>query len=294
MDEMDLFRDFNRGAAAPSGDARRRAFAIVMGAIEGELTQGDGRLAPVRSRRGGIALAFAALAGVAVAALFVSAPWQDSPGFLERAQAAFTGMKPSILHMKFATNIPDDCGHPTEFWQDQASPHRYRVLSYVPSPLDIPPVQPKPVCRRQPLTEFGGRRNPASTTLEFQPPNRLVASGLKATFPLDPVADLREAIGAGRAHDEGTTELNGRTVRRIRFDPPASCPDIWPDCGRLPTYFYVDTETFYPVAIEGPVFFNSRVLQVKTRFLKFEYLPRTAENFALTDIRAQHPNAIRP
>ena len=35
-------------------------------------------------------------------------------------------------------------------------------------------------------------------------------------------------------------------------------------------------------------------LHVVVRFLAYEYLPRTAENLALTDIRAQHPNATGP
>ena len=35
-------------------------------------------------------------------------------------------------------------------------------------------------------------------------------------------------------------------------------------------------------------------LQMRTRYLTFEYLPRTAVNLALTDIRAQHPDAIGP
>ena len=35
-------------------------------------------------------------------------------------------------------------------------------------------------------------------------------------------------------------------------------------------------------------------LHVVTRYLTFEYLPRTAANLALTDIEAQHPNATGP
>ena len=35
-------------------------------------------------------------------------------------------------------------------------------------------------------------------------------------------------------------------------------------------------------------------LRVVGRFLAYEYLPRTAENLALADIRAQHPNATTP
>jgi len=35
-------------------------------------------------------------------------------------------------------------------------------------------------------------------------------------------------------------------------------------------------------------------LHVVVRFLAYEYLPRTPANLALTDIRAQHPNANGP
>jgi hypothetical protein len=31
-----------------------------------------------------------------------------------------------------------------------------------------------------------------------------------------------------------------------------------------------------------------------TRYLAFEYLPRTAANLALTNVHAQHPNATGP
>jgi hypothetical protein len=32
----------------------------------------------------------------------------------------------------------------------------------------------------------------------------------------------------------------------------------------------------------------------RDRYLAYEYLPRTDDNLALTDIRAQHPDAIGP
>jgi hypothetical protein len=100
------------------------------------------------------------------------------------------------------------------------------------------------------------------------------------------VQGLRDAIDHGLAHDEGTTQLRGRTVERIRFDPPPDCDAdqvCWPS-----TYLYVDPETFYPVEIHNPGF---RGVSWVTRFLTFEYLPRTTANLALTDLRAQHPDA---
>ena len=71
---------------------------------------------------------------VAAAALFVSAPWKTSPGFLERVQAAVTPPPGSILHMKWElTSTSSDLActvthGPNEIWIDQTPPHRYRVL----------------------------------------------------------------------------------------------------------------------------------------------------------------------
>jgi hypothetical protein len=47
-------------------------------------------------------------------------------------------------------------------------------------------------------------------------------------------------------------------------------------------YAYVDPKTYYPVEIRSGNI---------TRFSTYEYLPRTAANLALTNIRAQHPHA---
>jgi hypothetical protein len=54
---------------------------------------------------------------------------------------------------------------------------------------------------------------------------------------------------------------------------------------------YVDPETFYPVEIRGPAGLGKPVW-LASRYLTFEYLPRTAANLALTDIEAQHPEAL--
>jgi len=276
MDEFDLFRDFNRSVAGPSGDTRRRASASLIGAIEG----GRGPVTRVlhrRRRRGVIALAFAGLTVVAVAALFVDAPWKNSPGFLERAQAALTPPTASILHYQWATKIPDDSGcalGPEEIWIDQTPTHAYRLLSTN--------------CVGQ-RVEVAGELD-TTEILMFVPPNTLSVPDLMFDAPPDPVAALRAAIREGRAHDEGTTQLGGRTVERIRLDCGLPC------AGR-PGYFYVDPETFFPVQQVIPGGFTSETGQrfdVVERYQTYEYLPRTAANLALTDIRAQHPNATGP
>jgi hypothetical protein len=247
-------------------------------------------------------LAGASLSLAAAAALLVTAPWNDSPGLLEKAQAALTPPAGTILHQKWeltSTSTDPACTverGPSEIWIDRTPPYRYRVLlnDLPPDPADADPRAL--ACASGTPSELGGEFD-TGQTLRFVPPNTLSANPLRFVFPLDPVTDLRHAISAGRAHDEGKTQLEGRTVERIRIDPPSDCPD--PSCPREPLYWYVDPGTFYPVETEGPgaIAPPGRPvvrLHVVMRYLTFEYLPRTAANLALTDIRAQHPNATGP
>jgi HYR domain len=262
----------------------------------------------------------ATVAVTAVAALFVSSPWKTSPGFLERVQAAVTPAPGSILHVKWertATSSDLACTvtyGPNEIWIDQTPPNRFRVLL---NEVNFGAANLRAlVCSRGTVAELGGTLDPARTrrpspslepgrtrrpTLRFVPPNTLSSSyaNWPFNFPVDPVQDLRTGITSGRAHDEGTVQLDGRTVRRIRFDPPSDCPGS--SCPRKPTYAYVDPETFYPVQIEcedcGGIALPGRPVMrfhIVTRYLTYEpNLLRTAANLALTDIRAQHPGATR-
>jgi len=235
------------------------------------------------------------LAGAAAAALFVSAPWKDSPGFLERAQAALAPPEEgSVLHYRYEeTQISKDFGctvttGPNEIWIDQTPPHRYRALVSGPPPGDDD--SRTLACRDRPTFEIGGALDTQETPLMIVP---------HLQFSPDPVAKLREAIRIGSAHDEGKTELDGRTVERIRIDRPPDCPD---PCELQPSYAYVDPETFSFVQEEWPVGLtlvpgpgrSDLRFDVVVRYLTFEYLPRTAVNLAFTDIRAQHPGATGP
>jgi hypothetical protein len=294
MDKLDLFREFRHGVAAPSEDARQRASALLASAIEGPHRRGTAVLRPFRQRRGRTVLALAALAGATAGALFVSTPWKSSPGFLERARAALTPPAGTVLHQKWewTTSTTDpSCrvtNGPNETWIDQTPPHRYRGLM----------IWSRDPCASGTPSEGGGTLDTREALL-FVPPDTLKSTGLGYFGPPDPVAALRQAISNGRAHDEGTTELDGRTVRRIRVDAPPDCPIA--GCEADPEYHYVDPETFYPVQVESPhgyaipspggplVRFHSVL-----RWLTYEYLPGTPANRALADIRAQHPNATGP
>ena len=173
MAELDRFQDFRSGVAAPSEAARRRAAARLQGAIEGKHRHGVGAMLLVRRRPGRTVLGLAALATAVGTALFVSTPWKNSPGFLERAQAALTAPAGTILYMRWEsgpyssdpactiTRVPDPElpevlpppgaleGHPTrkrigptyfwiargphEAWIDQTPPHRFRMIKAWPN-----------------------------------------------------------------------------------------------------------------------------------------------------------------
>jgi hypothetical protein len=254
-----------------------------------------------RLARHRLLLALATLSVAAAAALLVTTPWSSSPGFLEQAQAALTPPAGTILHQKWeltSTSTDPACTvthGPNEIWIDQTPPHRYRVLLNMPDPADADPRAL--ACASGTPLELGGTFD-TGETLRFVPPNTLTVNPLQVVFPLDSARELREAISEGRAHDEGETQLDGRTVKRIRIDATPGC--AVPDCSREPSYAYVDPDTFAPVQVETPhggiippggPFVRLRVVM---RTLTFEYLPRTPANLALTDIRAQHPNATGP
>jgi hypothetical protein len=324
MDDLDLLREHLPETPDPSDNAKRRASARLAQAIADETRRPTARddnqtlatrlLRLIRSRPRPIALACATVVAAAAAALFVSAPWKNPPGFLERAEAALS--QAGILHMKMQTTSTWTRASCTvtysqaEVWIDETPPNTYRVLLN-----DLPPEAVKADPRTR--TCFSGRASELGGTydslgaLRFIPPNKLTRTeftssyAIQLRFPLNPAADLREAIRAGRAHDEGKTELDGRTVERIRIDP--LCPPRFTDC-QLPRdlYIYVDPETFHPVQFVGTTsqgeiaggskhssYSHVRVRDA-TRYLTFEYLPRTAANLALANIRAQHPNATGP
>lgn len=138
-------------------------------------------------------------------------------------------------------------------------------------------------------------------TLTFLPPSTLLKAHLNVALGpslpgphdqtiedgTDPVSVLRAAIAEGRAQEAGPTHLDGRKVLRIKFQLPnalhADAPSADAPKIHVEAYADVEPETFHPVEIVfGPWTY---------RFSTYEYLPATRVNLALTNVRAQHPDA---
>ena len=238
-----------------------------------------GRVVAVR-----LVLVAATVAVAAAVALFITAPWSSSPSFLAQAEAALTQPKGMILHEKWVeTSGACTVTSTTEVWLDSKLVGGQRYRAFLPGPLFRDPrLHPASWwCSRERMWEIGGTVD--GYVIRFVPPNRLVNTYLGGAPPdlalmgegRDPVAALRLAIRTGKARDEGRTKRDGRTVEYIRVR------------GGDAYDYYVDPDTFYPVEIDLPGY-------AEIRYLAYEYLPRTAANLALTDIRAQHPHATGP
>jgi hypothetical protein len=302
MDELDLFRGFRSGVSEPSPEAQRQALARLTLVIKPHQRTRIPVLDLLRDRPRRVALGAAVLVGAVAVALFVTAPWSRTPGFLERAQAALVPPTGSILHFSWVdrTSVPGfgcTSSMKVELWIDGRPPNRYRALVTVPKVRPTMDVRAYVCPRTSEQLELGSQVEATQRGLLFVAPNTLVRTNSAVLpVPADPVADLRLAIRDGRAHDEGRTKLEGRTVERIRIDPEPYCPRIM-RCRKHPSYAYVDPETFTPVREEipgtvggGPLKHGIPVDIVRS-YRAFEYLARNPADLALTSIRAQHPHA---
>jgi hypothetical protein len=111
-------------------------------------------------------LTSATLAIATAAALLVIAAWNDSPGFLARAEAALRPPAGTVLHQKWevtATSKDPTCTvtrGPSESWIDQTPPHRYRVLLATLPPSDAT----NPIRARSPARSGRPTRSAALST----------------------------------------------------------------------------------------------------------------------------------
>jgi hypothetical protein len=233
-------------------------------------------------RRKRLLLAAATLVAAAAASLLVTAPWNSSPSFVERAEAALRPPAGTILHQKWVvttTSVAYGCTvrhRPNESWLDQTPPHRYRLVLNAPPPPGTSRFAL--ACGDPKGPELGGLLD-SHTALEFVAPNRLALRSAQVGPLIDPVAELRRRLAAGTAHDVGRTTWQGRTVERIRLDPDPRCGSK--GCLSEQFYWYVDPKTLQPVGMMGSSGISEPGrrflrLRVVAHFLAYEYLPRTA------------------
>jgi len=253
-------------------------------------------------RQWGLALVAAAIAAAGLA-LGVTAPWQSGPSVLEQAAAAISAPGPGqILEERIViqshVRVPGPRIFHVGVWLDGAPPHRYRAT------LD------RPLLDSLGRAEYGGMLGRPGGFSYSATDKALDPQGLAALrqADLDPAAFIRDAITSGRAKVEGTSTLHGRRVRQILLTSESSAG--------LARYL-VDAKTYRPVRVSliaGPldayrvgfpfldVTFAGGISQMQfgpttgpyalvCDFVEYRYLPRTASNRKLADIRAMHPHA---
>jgi hypothetical protein len=326
-DELDLFRDFRGGVATAEEDARRHARERLVH----ELERPPAPVARRSRYAALAVLAVAGVAATALflGAPWSSSPTflERAEAALTPRPQTILHMKWVVTSSVSDPACAITRG-PNEMWIDQEPPYQYRAILDDPPPAgaDFRSL----ACMSGTRREVGGTVDPTCSpteqvncttqdTLEFELPDTLSVSPLQFVLPPDPVTMLREAIRAGKAHHVGKTQLNGRTVERIDLDPLplGGFDDVMASVCAFPScafgHVYVDPETFHPIEMHqapllvapppeddvglvpsvvtgSPVWYDARI-DVIDRYLTFEYLPRTEANLALTDIRAQHPDA---
>lgn len=277
MDELDLFRSFRAAAAPPSTGAAAAARAAVASALEREAARAGRRTLP---RRPLVLTLSAALAVALAVVLALVAPWSGGPSIVDRAAAAIVQGSDTVLHQRVemtSTNLATGAAlgrHTLELWLDGAAPHRYRAF-----------FQPPFTSR---TLEVGGSAASLHAAVYRPATNTFDTHSLQLRITgVNALDVIRQALASGDAVPQGTTQLDGRRVLRILVH--GSGPK------RTDEVYYVDPQTYDPVEIDGQGFLvdGAKRYHVSTveRFLTFEFLPRTAANLRLTDIRAMHPTA---
>lgn len=242
-----------------------------------------GAARPVR-RRPTWLLRLGAVAAVVVAvlAIVLAAPWNrgSQAAVLEKIRSALTPRPGWILHERDVTRqIEAANGRPvaivSESWTRYAPPYTFREVVRRPGSA---PVEEGGALRSGQAFVF----DPATKTLYRD--NALIRG--VARVQRDQAAELRRAIAAGKAAVAGRITIDGRTLLRIVPTTPQRY-GFWVD--------YVDGTTFRPVRFELsglPVRGKDGIPHPSTSVTTvtaYDYLPPTAHNLRLADIRARHP-----
>jgi hypothetical protein len=225
----------------PIGDLKRELLAAAV-RQHGSARTATGSWGRMRAPRR-VLLVGASVSIVAALALALGALWSDSPGLLEKAQAALTAPPETIQYARWeviSTSTEAGCTvtrGPSEGWTDTVPPYRWRVLLRdLPLTVeDAPPDISKPDCWKGVTSELGGTGSPVCTAtgcepmLHFVAPNSLRVAPIWIGLPHDPVQSLRDAIDHGLAHDEAPRadgrKYSPRPTARLRRRARLSRPD---------------------------------------------------------------------
>jgi hypothetical protein len=239
------------------------------------------------------ALLVAAVGVSAAIALTVTAPWRGAPTILERAGAAIRSPSAAeVLYMRFEDKRSGCCrvlsAGEVRLWVEGSAPRHFRAV--------FPGFS-----AGSPLAEGGGTLDPPSAPALFRyDPQANVLEPLKtrthvSTASFDPVAIVREALAAGRARVRGKVMVGGRQTIRIDLTGRDNSGVVGE------AIYYVDAKTYQPVEIDYPRIvelrfpfepvFGNGIYKERLRFVTFRYLPATAANLRLADIRAMHSTA---
>lgn len=242
-----------------------------------------GAARPLRTRPTWL-LRLGAVAAVLVAAVAVvlAAPWSrgSQAAVLERIRSALTPRPGWILYERDVTRqIEIANGRPvtivSERWTRYAPPYAFREVVRRPG---SPPVEEGGALRSGQVFVF----DPATSRLYRG--DALIGGATHS--PRDAAAELRRAVAAGKAALAGRITVDGRSLLRIVPTAPQRY-GVWVD--------YVDAATLRPVRLELsglPVRGKDGVPHLSTSVTtvtSYEYLPPTAHNLRLADIRARHP-----
>lgn len=223
-------------------------------------------------------VATGAAVAAAVGAVVLAAPWSrgSHAAVLEQIQSALTPKPGWIVHERDLINNGQHNTTASEIWMQLSPRYTYREL------LDRPGTTP---------LEQGGTSSsgdlvfdPATNTLYQDDSLNRGAAGV----PRPLTGDLRSALATGRAALAGRITLPGQTIYRIVPTRPQR-DGLW--------IAYVDGTTFRPIRFEfdgapadGKDSAPRPSISVVT-VMTYEYLPPTAANLQLANVRSRHPAA---
>jgi hypothetical protein len=299
--EVLLWRRFSR--QLPPDDDLDWRDVLGRAGLDEDASRGEPRRPQRRQSHWRPPLVAGLVAGVlaACASLLVVSPWRGGSAeaaTIQRRAAALLGYRAGLIEYrkvretytffargkgaaKARTEVVS-----SESWSETAAPFRSRrLVSYDGHTLE---------------SGAGGNGchspryvfDPASGTLYR---SRYTGVCVGSPRPVGPAAQVRDELAAGALEPAGTTTIAGRTVYRFRM------PDSYYDKRLRATivrdstnaFLYVDARDYRTVRVVWTS--TSAGYRDRLDYLDWTYLPASATNRALSDIRAQHPTApLRP